>query len=169
MRQYTTEHVRNVDVHAATRVGRAPGGADPEEQRIKGDIDREKGKYKKGFERLRELKREIEHVQRILEKSRKKLQTDFEQWLSVMVRQQQQHQHASPGGAARGAAGVVGARLSPAAGRKAAVASAATRLDFDFDVDPAVLEKAKPLLTGNPEADRDILKFYQARHKLVNA
>ena len=51
----------------------------------------------------------------------------------------------------------------------AAVASAATRLDFDFDVDPAVLEKAKPLLTGNPEADRDILKFYQARHKLVNA
>ena len=145
------------------------GGADPEEQRIKGDIDREKGKYKKGFERLRELKREIEHVQRILEKSRKKLQTDFEQWLSVMVRQQQQHQHASPGGAARGAAGVVGARLSPAAGRKAAVASAATRLDFDFDVDPAVLEKAKPLLTGNPEADRDILKFYQARHKLVNA
>ena len=41
--------------------------------------------------------------------------------------------------------------------------------NFDFEVDPVVLQKAKPLLTGNAEADRDIIKFYQARHKLVNS
>lgn len=42
------------------------------------------------------------------------------------------------------------------------------QLKIDFDVDPAVLQKAKPLLTGNPEADRDIIKFYEARHRLVH-
>ena len=47
--------------------------------------------------------------------------------------------------------------------------SVAKSLNFDFDVDPVVLQKAKPLLTGNAEADRDIIKFYQARQKLVNS
>jgi kinesin family protein 6/9 len=37
-----------------------------------------------------------------------------------------------------------------------------------FDgVDPAVLAAARPLLTGNPEADADIVRFYQARHALL--
>ena len=154
---------------------------DPQEDYLKSQIEREKGKYKEGFARLKELKREIEHIQRILENSRKKLQSDFEHWLSVMVRQQQGHirspmgkkqerpgvrqawgdtNHASPTKASYGATG----------GKKQlGSTSVAKSLDFDFEVDPAVLQKAKPLLTGNAEADRDIIKFYQARHKLVNS
>lgn len=34
-------------------------------------------------------------------------------------------------------------------------------------VDPEVLADARSLLTGNPQADRDILKFYQARAALL--
>jgi kinesin family protein 6/9 len=30
-----------------------------------------------------------------------------------------------------------------------------------------VLEAARPFLTGNAEADRDILRFYEARAKLL--
>jgi hypothetical protein len=35
------------------------------------------------------------------------------------------------------------------------------------NVDPAVLEAARPFLTGNPDADADILKFYEAKAKLL--
>lgn len=34
-------------------------------------------------------------------------------------------------------------------------------------VDPAVLEAARPFLTGNPDADADIVKFYDAKLKLL--
>ena len=49
----------------------------------------EKGCYKEAFEGLRELKHEIEHLQMLLEQSRARLQRDFEQWLQLMLRQQQ--------------------------------------------------------------------------------
>ncbi|QDZ21232.1 kinesin [Chloropicon primus] len=147
---------------------------DPQEDLLKSKIDREKFKYKEGFGKLKGLKREIEHIQKILENSRNKLQSDFEHWLSVMVRQQQglirspankqqERRQAwsddSNAVATRKGKGVVGGNNS----------SVAKSLNFDFDVDPVVLQKAKPLLTGNAEADRDIIKFYQARQKLVNS
>lgn len=34
-------------------------------------------------------------------------------------------------------------------------------------VDPRVLELARPYLTGNAEADEDIIKFYEAKSKLM--
>ena len=153
-------------------------GDDPQEDLIKSNIEREKTKYKEGFGKLRGLKREIEHIQKILENSRNKLQSDFEHWLSVMVRQQQGLIR-SPSGKAQlhdrpGVRQAWGADISPAAARKsgkfASNANGGSNIAkmLDFDVDPAVLQKAKPLLTGNAEADRDIIKFYQARHKLVN-
>ena len=36
--------------------------------------------YKENFSRLRDLKKEIEHLQMLLEQSRQKLQADFEKW-----------------------------------------------------------------------------------------
>lgn len=39
--------------------------------------------------------------------------------------------------------------------------------DIYEGVDPQVLAAAKPLLTGNPQADADILRFYAARHQLL--
>ena len=162
---------------AVQGLSQADGGGedvleDPQEEMLKSQIDGQKMKYKEGFGKLRSLKREIEHIQKILENSRKKLQSDFEHWLSVMVRQQQ-GQIRSPmkkqdrPNAVRQAWG----DNSPSrkfASKQGGGGSAAKALDFDFEVDPAVMQKAKPLLTGNAEADRDIIKFYQARHRLVN-
>lgn len=34
-------------------------------------------------------------------------------------------------------------------------------------VDPRVLELARPYLTGNAEADEDIIRFYEAKSKLM--
>ena len=152
------------------------GEADPEEDKAKLQIEREKTAYKASFERLRELKKEIEHVQLLLEQSRKRLQSDFEQWLQLMLRQQQKPAPtaASPAPSGLGAA---------------APRSAVSKRSLSFDVPPlgsgvkgtpgvsegrrglgsvdeAVLKQAAPLLTGNAEADRDIIKFIQARNEL---
>ena len=147
---------------------------DPEEDLLKSKIEREKARYKEGFGKLRGLKREIEHIQKILENSRNKLQSDFEHWLSVMVRQQQGLIRSPVGKQQQERAAVRQAwgdtSNSTKKGKLATGSSnIAKSLNFDFEVDPVVLQKAKPLLTGNAEADRDIIKFYQARHKLVNS
>jgi kinesin family protein 6/9 len=52
----------------------------PEEQSHRRAIEQEKVVYKESFERLRVLKPEIEHVRKILEKSRGTLQAQFDQW-----------------------------------------------------------------------------------------
>jgi hypothetical protein len=43
--------------------------------------------YKRDYERLRELKGEIEFMQMTLEKSRAQLTRDFESWFAIMERQ----------------------------------------------------------------------------------
>ena len=37
------------------------------------------------------------------------------------------------------------------------------------NVSPEVMASARPLLTGNPAADADIIKFYQAKVALMNS
>ncbi|KUF91732.1 Kinesin protein KIF6 [Phytophthora nicotianae] len=50
------------------------------EQKLKADIDTHKIAYKKGFNELSELKKEIQHIQKMLEMGRIKLQKDFDLW-----------------------------------------------------------------------------------------
>lgn len=37
------------------------------------------------------------------------------------------------------------------------------------NVSPEVMASARPLLTGNPAADADIIKFYQAKAALMSS
>lgn len=50
------------------------------EAKLKDQIDKFKVVYKKGFNDLSELKREIQHIQKLLEIGRIKLQKDFDLW-----------------------------------------------------------------------------------------
>ncbi|KAF4316189.1 hypothetical protein BBO99_00007404 [Phytophthora kernoviae] len=50
------------------------------EQKLKEQIDTHKVAYKKGFNELSELKKEIQHIQKMLEMGRIKLQKDFDLW-----------------------------------------------------------------------------------------
>ncbi|PNG99849.1 Kinesin-like protein KIF6, partial [Tetrabaena socialis] len=72
---------------------------DPEETRCKAAMEQEKSRYKDAFGQLRELKKEIEHLHMLLEQSRTRLQRDFEQWMGLMLRQQQQQQAGQAPGA----------------------------------------------------------------------
>jgi hypothetical protein len=55
---------------------------DPEEERLKKEIEKEKERYKNDFQRLKQLKHEIEHMQHLMEKGKVRLQSDFEAWLA---------------------------------------------------------------------------------------
>ena len=43
-------------------------------------MEAQKKAYKEGFSQLKEIKAEIEHLQHLLEQSRRRLQQDFENW-----------------------------------------------------------------------------------------
>lgn len=104
---------------------------------------------------LKELKSEIEHLQHLLEQSRRRLQQDFEKWYAT--------QHAGeapmvlpPGPqAARSPQPHGSSRASPAPSpQRGGGARAAAR--------------GGPPLTGNQEVDQEIMAFYKAREKLVH-
>jgi kinesin family member 6/9 len=142
----------------------APGAADPEEERIKQQIEREKARYKGAFEELKALKQEIDNIQILLEKSRKQLTKDFEGWLQMMQRAQGAPSLAAPretwGAPSTGGADT---RATP---RSVPLERLSQSIDLS-SVDQEVLQMAAPMLTGNPEADKDILRFYAARKSLM--
>ncbi|GFH05644.1 kinesin-like protein [Haematococcus lacustris] len=80
---------RRIQRSVAAMQGDADAAAadDPEENRCKALIEKEKLAYKDGFEKLRTLKQEIEHLTLLLKQSRTRLLKDFEQYMALMARQ----------------------------------------------------------------------------------
>ncbi|DBA83158.1 TPA: hypothetical protein ACH3X2_006681 [Trebouxia sp. C0005] len=172
---------------------------DPAEESAKAQIEQEKVAYKEAFARLRELKQEIEHLQMLLEQSRTKLQRDFEHWMSLMLRQQQTASAITAAGLTQASTASVspvrsvprslsGAAAEPHTGMPDNVlmpriqssdrsmstssglrASGKIQEGLYENVSPEVMASARPLLTGNPAADADIIKFYQAKAALLNS
>lgn len=136
---------------------------DPEEERAKAQIDEEKVKYKHGYAELKALKGEIEHLQLMLERSRKTLQKDFESWFSTAARQAVAREKADAVRASKGSGGAVASvrasTLELGGAGAAGVVSSTPRT-------VAARKAAGPMLTGNPQADADIIAFYKARDEL---
>lgn len=74
-----------------------PEGVDPEEERLKSDIEREKKQYKDHFTQLKDLKGVIEHLKAVIERSRRKLQADFEAWWSTQTSSSNRSNLTAPG------------------------------------------------------------------------
>jgi len=96
---------------SASFAGDSKEEADAEAE-LKSGMDVQKDEYKRSFAALRDLKAEIEHVQRLLETSRLKMQADFESWFSNSLLRVEQAATASRGGSGGG----VGSRASTASG-----------------------------------------------------
>ncbi len=152
--------------------------ADPEEERMVATMERDRGVYKRDYERLRELKGEIEFMQMTLEKSRAQLTRDFESWFAIMERQ------AGGGGAASADAAAqppssASASQAPTARAHAAVAKQVSVTNLKMlgsfgggdpyaSLQTLSLDSALPPpaalhggTTGNREADADIAAFYR--------
>eukprot|EP01022_Parablepharisma_sp_SALTPOND_P021086 TRINITY_DN401_c1_g1_i1.p1 TRINITY_DN401_c1_g1~~TRINITY_DN401_c1_g1_i1.p1 ORF type:complete len:486 (-),score=56.88 TRINITY_DN401_c1_g1_i1:79-1536(-) len=61
----------------------------PEEDQLQNEINRAKEQYQRQYSELKDLKADIERIQVLLERSKDKMQKDFEQWFGVMLKQYQ--------------------------------------------------------------------------------
>ncbi|XP_052047811.1 kinesin-like protein KIF6 [Apodemus sylvaticus] len=57
-----------------------PSTPDPQEEKLRAQLEEEKGRYKTTFMRLKALKVETEHLQLLMDKAKVKLQKEFEAW-----------------------------------------------------------------------------------------
>ena len=137
--------------------------SDPEslrqmEQELREKMDRCKMDYKKSFEHLRELKAEIERIQKQLEKQRIRMQGDFEKWHSVMIRDLENQPQESPG------------QRPPHRTKEAWRGDSAKQEHREGKVASDggnVPQEAEELMTGNKDADEDIMAFFKAKEEMM--
>jgi kinesin family protein 6/9 len=156
------------------RVERAMQGLDQngqiseEERQMVTAMESEKQRYKENYNRLRDLKSEIEGIQRMLEKSKVQLQKDFEQWYLVMLQQQglqinKENQNASMTSSASTALSTgTTAPSTNYSSVNASTSSVATSAAVDGKV-----KYAWGVSTGDAEADADIAAFYAAKESIL--
>lgn len=105
------------------------------------EIDVSKKRYKTSMEELRELKAAIEHIKKLMERKRRKMQTDFDEWYGVMYANLEESKRTECSESCNEA--------SPTSPAK-----------------PMIKLPPGVKLTGNKEADEDIIAFYQAKEAL---
>ena len=132
------------------------------ENDMKKEMDRFKVDYKKNFNTLRELKSEIERIQKQLERQRIRMQSDFESWHSVMLREVHENNE-------NGASNNMNERSPQSRFVKDAwrgdSAKGSEREGKTSSYSPP--QEAKKLMTGNKDADEDIMAFFKAKEEMM--
>ncbi|XP_071595474.1 kinesin-like protein KIF6 isoform X1 [Heliangelus exortis] len=154
---------------------------DPVEEKLRMQIEEEKKSYKTMFNRLKVLKVEIEHLQLLMEKIKMKLQKDFEVWWSEEAMNLQQakpemvslpntstvyHQFIKSSQHLPTSSFSETTRFSP-------TENPAEKNNSVSSNDPALKTRTPPSsstsipLTGDSQADADILAFIKARQNIL--
>ena len=147
------EHRRKQLAVARISSGDAAGGTvddsdDPIIVQLKAQVEVHKGRYRESYDKLREAKREIEHLQKLLEKSRVGLQSDFQKWLSLQSSMSVGDLHK------------VQTPHTPTVDKLA---------PGHVHESPAkwASKRDMPIATGNDQADADIMAFFKAKEELL--
>ncbi|PKU47174.1 kinesin-like protein kif6 [Limosa lapponica baueri] len=154
---------------------------DPVEEKLRKQIEEEKKSYKTMFNRLKGLKVEIEHLQLLMEKVKMKLRKDFEVWWSeeaINLQQEKPEMVISPNTAT-----VYPQFIKSSQHLSTNSFSEITRIGPNEDPagknnsttssNPALKTRTPPSsstsvpLTGDSQADADILAFIKARQNIL--
>ncbi|XP_014806054.1 PREDICTED: kinesin-like protein KIF6 isoform X1 [Calidris pugnax] len=154
---------------------------DPVEEKLRKQIEEEKKSYKTMFNRLRGLKVEIEHLQLLMEKVKMKLRKDFEVWWSeeaINLQQEKPEMVISPNTTT-----VYPQFIKSSQHLSTNSFSETTRISPDEDPagknnstsssNPTLKTRTPPSsstsvpLTGDSQADADILAFIKARQNIL--
>ncbi|KAF1671510.1 KIF6 protein, partial [Pygoscelis papua] len=154
---------------------------DPVEEKLRTQIEEEKKCYKTMFNRLKGLKVEIEHLQLLMEKVKVKLQKDFEVWWSeesINLQQENPEMVNSPNTAT-----VYPLFIKSSQHLSTSSFSETTRVSPNEDPagknnsitsnNPTLKTRTPPIsstsipLTGDSQADADILAFIKARQNIL--
>ncbi|XP_052009385.1 kinesin-like protein KIF6 isoform X2 [Xyrauchen texanus] len=163
--------------------------SDPVEDRILNRIEEEKKNYKITSGHLKGLKTEIEHLQLLREKSKVKLQLEFEEWWTQETTRLQGHRAQNSGHSHTSPLSSMlirdtnskGYDTDPEERRQKEQTSFYSRdqRNGDNTSNPVTTTKLRALpstgisstsipLTGDKQTDADILAFVKARHNLLN-
>lgn len=139
----------------------------PAEIEAKQVIDDEKRAYKTAYQQLRELKGEIEQIQKIMERLRKKLQQDFDTWY-----QAQSHTAKNSDASisflldrSKNASSLASPEVS---GEKSSIPKQAWGATNNDEARPNEVQsmQRKSSITGYEDSDADIEAFYKANELL---
>lgn len=111
----------------------------PDEIPLREAIERDKETYKTNFSQLRELKATIEHLHKLMEKNKIKMQNEFDVWYREMCGDKQKNIQA--------------------------YCTMQEKQEPDTKQQPRIPPGIK--LTGNKRTDADILAFYKAKEALL--
>ncbi|NXY71839.1 KIF6 protein, partial [Glareola pratincola] len=155
---------------------------DPVEEKLRKQIEEENKSYKTMFNRLKGLKAEIEHLQLLMEKVKVKLQKDFEVWWSeeaINLQQEKPEMISSPNTATLYPQFIKSSqhlstnsfsettRVSPNEGSAGKNNSIASRNPTLKTRDGPTPPNSSIPLTGDSQADADILAFIKARQNIL--
>ena len=136
-----------------------PEEAAEAEKQLKRKMDACKQEYKDYFNGLREMKAEIERIQKQLEKQRIRMQNDFEKWHTVMLRDLENDSGNSENSAPH---------HMPRATKEAWRGDSAKQTTREGKAqEPKVPLDAQHLMTGNKDADEDIMAFFKAKEEMM--
>ena len=131
-------------------------------------IEKAKRSYNETIGYLRKLKGTIEHQQKVVEKARTKMQSDFDTWYREMCRQdfsqqqQQQQQAIAPVNKQKVEETKIVKDIHSDHHMPSQNTEKSTTEESDFVLPPGVK------LTGNKEADDDIIAFFKAKQVLLS-
>ncbi|NXW28674.1 KIF6 protein, partial [Phaetusa simplex] len=182
-REVTQRHIQRAAL-AVSNPSEELNTLDPVEEKLRKQIEEEKKSYKTMFNRLKGLKVEIEHLQLLMEKVKMKLQKDFEVWWSeeaINLQQENPEMISSPNTTTVYPQFINSSqhlstnsfsdttRVSPnedAAGKNNSITSRNPILKTREGATPPSSSTSVPL-TGDSQADADILAFIKARQNIL--
>eukprot|EP01138_Halocafeteria_seosinensis_P000681 gb/GECG01000697.1/.p1 GENE.gb/GECG01000697.1/~~gb/GECG01000697.1/.p1 ORF type:complete len:767 (+),score=130.76 gb/GECG01000697.1/:1-2301(+) len=119
---------------------------DPEESRMKSEIEEQKKIYKESFDKLKNLKTEIEYTQKLLENGKLRLGQEFERWYAACSQVLDDLDQT----------GV--SEVQSVSTSEPSIQDGTT----ESELPPGVK------LTGNPDADKDIIEFYRTKYRMTS-
>eukprot|EP00979_Chaetoceros_neogracilis_P017568 scaffold10241_cov256-Chaetoceros_neogracile.AAC.24 len=132
-------------------------------------IEKKKKMFKEALEKLRQLKVAIEHIKQLMENKRRKMQIDFDVWYAAMYDLLDNkpylfltHNNAISGTLEGECAAKQVATVEPGKQTMATITG-----ETDVIPQPSFKLPQGVLLTGNIEADEDIIAFYRAKEVLL--
>ncbi|KAJ1148073.1 hypothetical protein NDU88_000914 [Pleurodeles waltl] len=157
---------------------------DPVEEHLRSQMEEEKKSYKTLFSRLKGLKTEIEHLQLLLEKSKVRLQKDFEVWWSQEATSMQVQQ--TPARLTNSPSVWMNPSQAPLESQQQLVSVGAPEASRDISTRDSSLRTSTSSvstsasqvrtprsvgssipLTGDSQTDADIMAFVKARQTLM--
>ena len=150
--------------------------AHPGELKCLSIIEENKKAYKTSLQRIRELKGSIEYIKQIMEKNRKKMQTDFDMWYAKMYELMETQPEIAQ---TRTTNADDGGNIIPKDQGQRAFEIQVQRGNTENQIEAPLKSPVEPPsestfrlppgvhLTGNKEADEDIIAFYKAKESLM--